>query len=296
MKIIFLEQGTEEWLAYRKTKIGASDAPIILQKSPYGTPLTLWEEKKGKREGQVANKAHAFGHKIERQVREWYNHTYDVDCQPLVIESEEKDYMMSSLDGWDIVTRRAIEIKANNWKKHHLAVQNKVCDMHFWQLQHQMFCLDQEKIEYLSFYEGETRIVEVYRNESAIRTLLEKEEAFWSCLEENKEPEREEYEKLEDKESLAMLVYETQKKAKEKEEEFKQTKAQADLLLGKLLEVCRGQPFDTDSWCLEKKERRGSLKVSAIQEYLQRYHPNLSLNWEQFRGEAVTSWKLGLKE
>jgi predicted phage-related endonuclease len=40
-----MQQQTPEWLEFRKNKIGASDAPIIMETSPWKTPYQLWLEK-----------------------------------------------------------------------------------------------------------------------------------------------------------------------------------------------------------------------------------------------------------
>ena len=39
---IELTQNTPEWLEFRRKKIGASDAPIILEVSTWKTPYQLW--------------------------------------------------------------------------------------------------------------------------------------------------------------------------------------------------------------------------------------------------------------
>ena len=41
--IVDLQQNTPEWLEFRRLRIGASDAPVIMEVSPYTTPYTLWE-------------------------------------------------------------------------------------------------------------------------------------------------------------------------------------------------------------------------------------------------------------
>ena len=42
--VIDLVQGSPEWHSYRKNKLGASYAGIILGISPYMTPFQLWEQ------------------------------------------------------------------------------------------------------------------------------------------------------------------------------------------------------------------------------------------------------------
>ena len=40
-----LVQQSEEWLEFRRSRIGASDAPIIMGVSPWKTHYKLWVEK-----------------------------------------------------------------------------------------------------------------------------------------------------------------------------------------------------------------------------------------------------------
>ena len=57
MSIIPLEQGSAKWLEYRKSKVMATDSPILLGSNPWRTPIELWEEKLGLREPQPLNDA-----------------------------------------------------------------------------------------------------------------------------------------------------------------------------------------------------------------------------------------------
>ena len=43
MNIININQNTDEWLIWRNTGLGASDAATILGKNPYQTAFDLWE-------------------------------------------------------------------------------------------------------------------------------------------------------------------------------------------------------------------------------------------------------------
>lgn len=47
MILIDLQQGTQEWLDWRKPKMSASDVPTILGLNPYQTPFELWAQKVG---------------------------------------------------------------------------------------------------------------------------------------------------------------------------------------------------------------------------------------------------------
>ncbi|MDF5232827.1 YqaJ viral recombinase family protein, partial [Vibrio parahaemolyticus] len=47
MKIVNLSQRSEQWLEWRKGGITATDACILLNRSPYKTEWRLWAEKTG---------------------------------------------------------------------------------------------------------------------------------------------------------------------------------------------------------------------------------------------------------
>jgi predicted phage-related endonuclease len=42
-----LEYGSDAWVADRRNYVGASDTPYLVQESPYGGPLDLWQQKRG---------------------------------------------------------------------------------------------------------------------------------------------------------------------------------------------------------------------------------------------------------
>ena len=50
LEIIKLKHNSPEWLAFRKTGLGGSDAAAILGLSPFKTNVEVWEEKVGLRE------------------------------------------------------------------------------------------------------------------------------------------------------------------------------------------------------------------------------------------------------
>ena len=83
------EQGSPEWLAMRRTKIGASDAPIIMGVSPWTTPLQLWEQKV-----LGTSRAKTFfmqeGIDWEPKIREWYSNKTGLKFQPEVVWTKEK--------------------------------------------------------------------------------------------------------------------------------------------------------------------------------------------------------------
>ena len=59
----------EEWLEYRKTGIGGSDASVVCGINKYKSPIELWMEKTGQLPYQEAGEAAYWGTMLESVVR-----------------------------------------------------------------------------------------------------------------------------------------------------------------------------------------------------------------------------------
>lgn len=60
----------EEWLEYRRTGIGGSDAAVVCGISRYNSPVELWMEKTGQLPAQETGEAAYWGNLLETLVRE----------------------------------------------------------------------------------------------------------------------------------------------------------------------------------------------------------------------------------
>ena len=60
-----IEQGTSEWLNWRKGVIGASDAPTIMGENPWKSPTYLLDEKLGNHKEWGGNEATREGNRLE---------------------------------------------------------------------------------------------------------------------------------------------------------------------------------------------------------------------------------------
>ena len=87
MKEIKLEQGSPEWLAWRKTVITATDASIILGNNPWDTPYTCWQRKLGLIEEKKSNEAMERGKRLEPEARAQFMDHYGIYMEPRVVES-----------------------------------------------------------------------------------------------------------------------------------------------------------------------------------------------------------------
>lgn len=174
-------QNTPEWLEMRRKMIGASDAPVIMDMSPYNTAYNLWVQKETGT-NQIVNPAMRRGTELEDKARMIACLDLGICLEPKVIFHSEIKYMMASLDGIDSTCKTALEIKCANKEDHILAANNKIPSKYFAQLQHQIEVCELDKILYFSF-DGENGIfVVVRRDQSFIQEMLEKEKQFYVCM------------------------------------------------------------------------------------------------------------------
>jgi len=168
-----MQQGTKEWLEFRRTRIGASDSPIIMGLSPWKTPYELWMEKTGRREPPGMTDNQAFGHQMEGRIRLEYEAQRGELFMPEVVTSSEFDWMIASLDGISGDRETIIEIKTCGAKVFAEALQGHVPDYYMIQVQHQLFCSKAKRCTMLFYNHSEQvktgnglAIVDVMPNEN----------------------------------------------------------------------------------------------------------------------------------
>src|SRR5690349_14952348 len=111
MKEVKLDQGSPEWHQWRKSKIGGSDAPIIMQIYPWKNRMDLWKEKVGIKENNFSNDNIERGIKLEPIARSFISKEMGLEFEPIVAEHSSLKWMGVSLDGISKDKKVAIEIK-----------------------------------------------------------------------------------------------------------------------------------------------------------------------------------------
>lgn len=177
-----VNQNTAEWLQMRKNKIGASDAPVIMEVSPYKTPYRLWEEKLDLVSADSPTSAMRRGLELEDMARQELEKMTGLFFLPEVKFHCKLPWMMASLDGIDPEGKYIAEIKCPNKDDHKVALSGHIPDKYMPQLQHQMEVCEVEFGYYFSFNGIEGALVKVARDEKYIKKLIEKEERFWECM------------------------------------------------------------------------------------------------------------------
>src|SRR5271170_7079883 len=132
-----LVQNTPEWEEMRKTKVGASDAPVIMEVSPYKTPYQLWQEKLSLATSKQ-NYAMQRGHEMEPMARAAFEELTGLMVTPMVKFHPLHAWMMASLDGVDVSGQNIAEIKCAGKEDHEIALSGQIPEKYFPQLQHQL--------------------------------------------------------------------------------------------------------------------------------------------------------------
>src|SRR5882672_9174399 len=165
--VIDLKQRSDAWFAYRLEHIGSSETPIILYQSFWDTPFSLFLKKTGQKNGNKDNRATDHGHANEGFAREWYTQETGNFVTPAVLEMAAwPEWML--FDDWDHLTPNvlswsgdgyskkfslAVEIKCPFELEGHLeALEGKVPDEYWGQVQQALLVSGAGKLHYVSYY------------------------------------------------------------------------------------------------------------------------------------------------
>lgn len=233
MKVLSVEQNTQEWLEQRKKLIGGSDVPIIMGVSPWKTPLQLWEEKTGKRMEDTESKKFIFqkGHRLEDRARKILELKTGVDFPPKVVRHSELEYCQVSLDGLSLDNNAICEIKYVGEETYDRCLDEDYVPEHYYpQLQYQMLATGLEENLFVAYSEkrDEIKTILVPVDKDYIRNMIKVCNKFYSNLIEGVAPEvsQKDYVTVKRKVMLEAMAYYSQldkeaKKIKTKMDEAK---------------------------------------------------------------------------
>lgn len=287
MKIIEgIEQNSPEWLEFRKCKIGASDAPIIMGESPWCSPLQLWERKMGIAPEQPENFSMARGKELEQQARWVFEESIRSEFPPCVIQHDNFPWMIASLDGFSEDNHLAVEIKCPGKSDHELALKGIVPPKYRPQLQHQIEVCGLNRIYYFSYDGKENACIEVYRDQPYIDKMMVELKKFHKCMATCTPPELTEKDyKIRNDDKWFQNALDWQdahrdlKTAQEREERYRK----------RLVELSRSQNSKGFGVKVQKIMRQGSVQYCDI--------PALQgIDLDQYRKPASESWRITVEE
>lgn len=182
-----------DWLEYRKTGMGGSDASVVCGISRYKSLVELWMEKTGQLPPQEAGEAAYWGTMLESVVREEFTKRTGIEVgkPSVILQSEEHPFMLANVDGicehpelgaCIFEAKTASAYKAGEW-------EDTIPDEYMCQVQHYMAVTGYQGAYIAVLIGGNTfRWKFVERDEELISMLLELESAFWSYVQDYTPP------------------------------------------------------------------------------------------------------------
>jgi putative phage-type endonuclease len=274
-----IKQGSSEWYALRKTKITATDSCVIMGASHWKTKIQLYNEKISNDFPICTNERMQRGLDLEPVARDLFilNHGYTSRSCVVV-----KDWAMASLDGMDETGKIIVEIKCPGEKDHKQALQGKVPDHYYPQLQHQMYVCNVDDMYYFSFDGIDGVTVKVKRDQQYIDKMVEEEKKFYECMINKIPPEPSDGDYIERNDftwkqcALNWIAVTAQIKDLEKQEE--QIRKELVFLSGE--SNTRGCGI---SLC--QVQRKGNVDYSKI--------PELNgVDLDKYRKQSINSWRI----
>jgi putative phage-type endonuclease len=226
----FKNQRSKEWLEYRKDKIGASDAPIIMGISPWKNVTELWKEKKNITPAPFVTEKMREGIKLEEEAIIFAEKQTGLLFFPDVVAHDKYDRIIASLDGIDLDRKVICECKCSA-KYYDMGVSGNIYPDIICQIQHQMMCTGLDNAILCCYYSKKGKIVEIKRDDEFIDSMLEKELKFLEILDGDISPESRQdcFMKVEVSQMEKYLIEEWMKKSqqlKQIQEEEKHLKSQ----------------------------------------------------------------------
>ncbi len=188
VKIINIEQRSDEWFSYRSTRIGASESAIVLNESSFGNPTKLYEKKKGVDQRNFTSKAMQQGIDYEPDALRWLNSVTQGSFKPVVGAYEKNERFIASLDGFCEVTGFIAEIKSSQ-RIFDAAKSGRIDKEYIIQMNHQMMVFDVYKCLFIAFDGFDGIIIEVNRDEALVERIYEVGLKFLECLDNDLSPE-----------------------------------------------------------------------------------------------------------
>lgn len=274
-----VQQNTPEWLSLRRSKIGASDASVILGINPWRSEKDLWEEKLGLKEDQPQNEAMKLGHELESRARDEFVRQIGVFVTPKVFQSPSHDYMIASLDGIDDRGTLAVEIKCSQ-KIYYKTCNGEIDPIYTAQVQHQMEVASLDKIYFFAWWDNKYKLMEIKRDQVYIDRLIEKEFEFYQRMIKFIPPEPK-YIERKDPEWLdkACQYKEASLQAKQWEQREKE-------LRDSLISMAGQSNVQGAGIRMSKIVRKGNID---LQELVRKYNIN---DAESFRKPPIVSWRI----
>ena len=263
----------EDWLRWRKTGIGGSDASIIMGKSEFRTPYELYLDKLSDSVDEEMNMIQRAGNEAEIKMRALLeiqmNKTFKAAC----VQSEQMAFMKASLDGWSEDKAEIAEFKLVGRDKWEDAKKGIVPESYFPQCQHNL-SVSGAKICYYVCYLYDKKdmflnngllpenmiVIAIEPDFEYIQKMIQKEAMFWACVQTKNPPafSERDIKKVDGFQAETAKLEQLIEQAKAIEEEI-------DAIKSKIVSVLPDHPTcSVGSFVLTKQSKQGAIDYGAI--------------------------------
>ena len=176
-----MQQGTNEWLEWRRKGIGASEASAIMGKCPYSTPYSVFMDKTGRVKAFEGNFATMRGSELEAKIRSRYELLTMETMEPACAVHPKYEILRASLDGLRSDGKLILEIKCAGVETIEMAKNGLVPDHYMIQVQMQLLVTGADLCHFFVYNEklGDHALVEVSPNLELQAEIVLKVLDFW---------------------------------------------------------------------------------------------------------------------
>lgn len=231
MRTVNLEQGSQEWLDYRTTKVGASEVSNLFNANPFCSAEDQTKFLLGLKLGFnsiFTNAAMKAGNDNEAHVVKAVEDAYDIITQPLV---GHKGNISASFDGITLDGDIVVEVKYSDYTYNYVKEKGFTPPHYEMQVQQQLLVSGAEKAIFAVMHTETKEVVfdEIYPKAHLHSKIEEKVESFFELMHSKEWKEEDFNEEREDQEWLEAVA--NYKDAKAMEDEAKKAISRAKKVL-----------------------------------------------------------------
>ncbi|WAR46312.1 YqaJ viral recombinase family nuclease [Methylomonas rapida] len=195
MKVIDVSQRSDVWRHWRLQGVSASEAAIVMNRSPYKSHWRLWAEKIGLvLEASLDNNPLIrAGIQQEPEALQRFEDKHDLMLLPLCGESEQYPLMRASFDGLSDANE-PVEIKCPHETTFLDVLLNREASaayqLYWCQVQQQLLVSEAQRGFLFFYHQGQDIEFEIQRDEIFLTQLVDKAMDFWSAVKSKKEPQK----------------------------------------------------------------------------------------------------------
>ncbi len=277
-------QGSEEWLALRRTKITATDARVLMGVDPWKTKKQLYDEKLGIGQPKKQTYYMKRGLDLEDGIRDHLEHKYG---SPLQKATVVRGWCLASLDAMSNDGNIIAEIKCPGKKDHDVAMKGQIPDKYYPQLQFSMYVTGVDFIYYESSDDGESsETVIVERNQSYIDDMLVKCREFYEMVLNEMPPQAEESDFVDRDDEMWISATDEYKKIKR---DLIALQEREKSMKNQLIYYSMSKNSKGNGLSLQQVARKGVLDYGKLLKKL------VGVDIEQYRKPASSEWRITIQ-